>query len=134
MSSKPMRALFVLHSSRGEQICPAFLASISYNLHLNHEKYYQTIFFVVFKLLGASIEAESQTNHGRIDAYIRTSRKIYIFEFKLNKTAETAISQIIDRRYYERFCQSGLPISLIGVNFNSTKGQIDNWAETTLSR
>ena len=112
----------------------AFLASISYDLHLNHEKFYQTIFFVVFKLLGASIEAESQTNQGRIDAYIRTSQRIYIFEFKLNKTAETAISQIIDRRYYEMFCQSGLPISLIGVNFNSTKGQIDNWAETTLSR
>ena len=111
----------------------SFLAKISYELHIPHEKYYQTIFFIVFKFLDASVEAESCTNEGRIDAYIRTAKKVYIFEFKLNKTAENAIDQIMDRRYYEKFQNGGLPIVLVGVNFDSSKGRIDNWAETTVS-
>ena len=111
----------------------SFLACISYDMHLPHEKYYQTIFFVVFKLLGASVEAESRTNEGRIDAYIRTQKNVYIFEFKLNKTSRKAIGQIIDRRYYEKFQSSGLPIKMVGVNFNSKKGRLDNWAETALA-
>ena len=110
----------------------SFLANISYDMHLPYEKYYQTIFFIVFKLLGMDIEAESRTNTGRIDAYIRTKNNVYIFEFKLNKTSRKAISQIVDRRYYEKFLGGGLPIKLIGVNFNSKKGRLDNWAETTL--
>ena len=110
----------------------SFLANISYDMHLPYEKYYQTIFFIVFKLLGMDIEAESRTNAGRIDAYIRTKNNVYIFEFKLNKTSRKAISQIVDRQYYEKFLGGGLPIKLIGGNFNSKKGRLDNWAETTL--
>ena len=105
----------------------SFLANISYDMHLPYEKYYQTIFFVVFKLLGASIEAESRTNEGRIDAYIRTANAVYIFEFKLNKTSRKAVGQIIDRHYYEKVQCCGLPIRMVGVNFNSKKGRIDNW-------
>ncbi|MBQ7177922.1 MAG: AAA family ATPase [Victivallales bacterium] len=109
------------------------MANIDYGLHLKHEKYYQTIFFLVFFLIGTRIEAESCTNEGRIDAYIRTAKAIYIFEFKLNKTARKAVSQIIDRRYYEKFQGGDLPIHLIGVNFNSSKGRIDAWKELPLS-
>ena len=106
----------------------SFLANISYDMHLPYEKYYQTIFFVVFKLLGASIDAESRTNEGRIDAYIRTARKVYLFEFKLDKSAEKAVRQIMDHHYYEKFQNCGLPIVMVGVNFNSKKGRIDDWA------
>ena len=105
----------------------SFLANISYDMHLPYEKYYQTIFFVVFKLLGASIDAESKTNEGRIDAYIRTARKVYLFEFKLDKSAEKAAGQIIDHHYYEKFQACGLPIVMVGVNFDSSKGRIDGW-------
>ena len=111
----------------------SFLACVSYDMRLPYEKYYQTIFFVVFKLLGASIEAESRTNEGRIDAYIRTAKAVYIFEFKLNKTSRKAVGQIIDRHYYEKFQGRGVPIRMVGVNFNSKKGRIDTWEEITLA-
>ena len=111
----------------------SFLACVSYDMRLPYEKYYQTIFFVVFKLLGASIEAESKTNEGRIDAYIRTAKAVYIFEFKLNKTSRKAVGQIIDRRYYEKFQGGGLPIRMVGVNFNSKQGRINTWEEITLA-
>lgn len=110
----------------------SFLACIPYDIHLSHEKYYQTIFFVVFKLLGSRVEAESCTNQGRIDAYIRTTKTVFIFEFKLDKRADEALGQIIDRRYYEKFQGGSLPIRLIGVNFDSSKGRIDGWEEGTI--
>ena len=110
-------------------IFQAFLANIDYRLHIPQEKYYQSIFFTVFKFLGASIESESCTNEGRIDAYVRTAKTIFIFEFKMNKTAKKAVTQIIDRHYYEKFQNCGLPIRLIGVNFNTSKGRIDSWKE-----
>jgi Protein of unknown function (DUF1703)./Predicted AAA-ATPase. len=113
-------------------IFQSFLANIDYKLHIPDEKYYQSIFFLVFKFLGASIEAESCTNEGRIDAYVRTSKAVYIFEFKLNKSAKKAVSQIVDRHYYEKFQSCGLPIRMIGVNFNSAKGRIDGWKEMAL--
>ena len=105
----------------------SFLANISYDMHLPYEKYYQTIFFVIFKLLGASIDAESKTNEGRIDAYVRTKKKVYLFEFKLDKSAEKAVRQIIGHHYYEKFQNCGLPIVMVGVNFDSLKGRIDGW-------
>ena len=110
----------------------SFLASVIYDLHIPDEKYYQTIFFIVFNLLGIFIEAESHTNEGRIDAYIRTQKTVFIFEFKMNKTAQKAVAQIIDRHYYEKFQGCGLPIRLVGVNFNSSKGQINAWQEKKL--
>jgi len=110
----------------------SFLACISYQIQIHEEKYCQSIFFVVFKLLGASIEAESCTNQGRIDAYVRTKTTVYIFEFKLDKSEGEAIDQIIDRRYFEKFQSSGLPIRMIGVNFDSAQGRIDGWRELTV--
>ncbi len=107
----------------------SFLACIPYDIHLPNEKYYQTIFYVVFKLLGSRVEAESRTNQGRIDAYVRTKKTVYIFEFKLDKSADEAVGQILDRRYYEKFQSCGQPIRMIGVNFNSSKGCIDGWKE-----
>ncbi len=47
----------------------SFLASIDYSLHLPYGKYYQSIFFVVFKLIGASIDSAKC----RIDVWKETT-------------------------------------------------------------
>ena len=114
------------------RVFQSFLASVRYDLHIPSEKYYQTIFFIVFELLGIFVEAESCTNQGRIDAYVRTAKAVYIFEFKLDRSAEEAAGQFLDRRYYEKFQGGQLPIRLIGVNFDSSKGRIDGWEEATI--
>ena len=111
----------------------SYFASIPYGIRGGDEHYYQTIFFITFLLLGSSIEAESRTNEGRIDAYIRTAKTVFIFEFKLDRNTDEAVGQILDRHYYEKFQSCGLPIRLIGVNFDSSKGRIDGWQEGTLA-
>jgi hypothetical protein len=110
----------------------AVTANIKYEMHIQDEKYYQTIFFVSFFLLGGYIEAESHSNVGSLDAYVRTAKTVYIFEFKLNRTAEKAVGQIIDRRYYEKFRLCGLPVRLFGVNFDYSQRNITAWKELPL--
>ena len=61
------------------------------HIKLKHEKYYQSVFYVLFMMLGVRIETEVNTNDGRMDAVVKTDSHIYIFEFKLDKTVEEAI-------------------------------------------
>lgn len=104
-----------------------FFAQIPYTLQLPQEKYYQSIFFIIFKLLGAAIEGEVATNDGRIDAKIETKTNIFIFEFKLDESAETALAQIEQKKYYQKFQLSKKLITLIGVQFDTSTRNIVNW-------
>jgi len=94
-----------------------FFAKVPNTITLDNEKYYQTIFFTVFTLVGAMAEAEVSTNIGRVDAIVKTDADIFIFEFKLNGTADEALAQIHAKRYFEPYLDDGRRITLIGVAF-----------------
>lgn len=104
-----------------------FFANIPNTISLKHEKYYQTIFFTVFKLLGAVIEAETSTNIGRIDALVKTDRDIFLFEFKLNGTAEQALEQIRAHRYAEAYRDDPRRLTLVGVAFDPAERNLGTW-------
>ena len=104
-----------------------FFAKVPYNVHLKDENNFQLLFFSIFMLLGISIEAESNTNNGRIDAVASNEDFVFVFEFKLNKTDKIALEQIKDRDYYRRYMNSGKKIFLVGVNFDPEAGQIGSW-------
>jgi hypothetical protein len=110
-----------------------FFASVPYTIQLTNEKYYQTIFFVIFKLLGAAIRCEVCTNVGRIDATVETDTQVYIFEFKMSGDAEKALEQIRDRKYWEQFENSGKTITLVGAAFDAEKRNIEGWITEPLS-
>lgn len=98
-----------------------YFAQFPYSLHIPLEKHYQTIFFGIMALLGADIRAEEPTNDGRIDATIETSTHIFLFEFKLNGSAERALAQIEEKKYYQKYLQKGKTIVLVGVSFSTEK-------------
>ncbi len=100
-----------------QEFFQTLLANIPYDLfEAKQEKYYQAIFYLALKLVGYHIEAEVKTNRGRIDAVVQTEDTIYIIEFKVNQSAEEAIQQIYDRKYYEKYQNLGKKIGLIGMN------------------
>ncbi|MCI5146298.1 MAG: AAA family ATPase [Candidatus Electrothrix sp. AR3] len=104
-----------------------FFANIDYQLHLKYEKYYQTIFYLIFLLIGLRVEAEVETNKGRIDAVVELKEAIYLFEFKLDGNADEALRQIITRDYYQKYRLKGKPMTLVGVNFDSGKRGVSEW-------
>ncbi|MBO5307342.1 MAG: AAA family ATPase, partial [Lentisphaeria bacterium] len=108
-----------------------FFAKVPYDVHLKNESNFQLLFYSIFMLLGISITAESRTNNGRIDAVATNEDFVFVFEFKLDKSEEIALSQIKEREYFRRYMNSGKKIMLIGVNFDKVAGQIDRWVFET---
>jgi hypothetical protein len=121
LNSALQRMIAALNEGRVDEMLDTlkiFFAKVPYDIALDNEKYYQTIFFTVFTLLGARIEAESRTSLGRIDAVVKTKTDIFVFEFKLTGTAKKAMAQIREKRYFERFLDDGRRITLIGAAFS----------------
>ena len=110
-----------------------FFANIPYDIQIANEKYYQTIFFIIFRLIGLFIEAEARTSIGRIDAVAQTEKYIYIFEFKLNGSADEALKQIHDKAYYQKYLGSDREIILVGANFSTKSRNIGEWKTEVLT-
>lgn len=104
-----------------------FFANIDYDLHLDYEKYYQTIFYVLFMLMGLRIVAEVKTNYGRIDAVVEMDERIYLFEFKLDKNAQMAVEQLKNHTYYQKYQLRGKPIICVGANFDTKSRTVEDW-------
>ena len=115
------------------QTLKIFFAGIDYDLHLKNEKYYQTIFYVIFKVLGLRIDAEVKTNAGRIDTVIKINGRVFIFEFKLFDTAASALEQIKEKNYAEKYRDSGQEIVLIGAAFSPETKNVDDWVVDRLN-
>lgn len=103
------------------------LALMPYDLFLKNEKHYQSLFYLIIKLAGISVNAEVHTQRGRVDAAVEMKDKIVIFEFKLDKTATEAIMQIKEKNYYQIYKDRNTPIYLAGINFNSQLRTMDDW-------
>ncbi len=75
---------------------------------------------------GAEIKPEDPTNSGRIDAVVETGNKIYIMEFKMG-SEQTALEQIKEKKYYEKYQGSEKEIVLMGIGFDPEKRNIGNY-------
>ncbi len=104
-----------------------FFADIPYDIQIKQEKYYQTIFYLVFTLIGMRIEAEVRTNKGRIDAVMIVGDVVHIFEFKLKGTAIEALEQIKTNNYYEKYMHKDRKIKMYGVAFDPAEKNIGEW-------
>ena len=119
--------------NQARKVLESFFAGIPYTIHKKSEATFQSIFYAIFRLLGFNIEAESCTNDGRIDAVVQTDNHIFLFEFKLDDD-DTALSQIKEKAYFKKYLQSPKKITLIGVNFDSEKGQLIDWQTEDIPR
>lgn len=107
----------------------AFFASIPYDLtsKYTYEVHYQTVMYILFKLLGYYIHAEYKTSDGRIDLLFQTKTDTYIIELKVNGTSQEALQQINDKKYSLSFSLDGTKLTKIGVAFNKDKRTIEDW-------
>jgi hypothetical protein len=111
-----------------EQALVALFASIPYDLHVNREAYYHSIFFAVLQATGGEVFAEAHTDKGRIDAVLKTRDTIYVIEFKLG-SVEEALSQLKARRYYEPYLTDPRPVILLAAGGFEEKAVQCLWEE-----
>ena len=104
-----------------------YLLTIPQCDNTNYEGHYQQMLYVIFSLLGRYVDVEVRTPRGRVDMVMNSGKALYLFELKLNKSAEAAMNQINLKNYPSRFVLTRLPIIKVGINFNSETHTIEDW-------
>lgn len=105
----------------------AFFADFPYELNDKTERHYQVVVYLIFKLMGQFTQAEVHSAQGRADAIVQTPKYVYVFEFKLNGTAEEAIQQINDKGYAAPFQTDPRQIVKVGVEFSAELRNVKRW-------
>ncbi len=111
----------------------SFLASIPYSQRRKDnerekERYFQYTFYLILRMISSYvIFVEKEQSEGRVDCIVETTNDVYIFEFKLDGSADAALDQIERKGYAREYNTSHKHIHLIGCNFSSKTGTIDGW-------
>ncbi len=105
----------------------AYLASISNRLSNKNERDFQTVFYLIFNLMGAYITVEEDSAVGRADAVLHMPDTIYVFELKYDGSAEEALRQIDDKGYLIPYSADGKRLVKVGVNYDSQQRTIGDW-------
>lgn len=112
-----------------------FLASIPYSVResngeKSHERQFQYTVYLIMRLIGSTrntVYHEKATSKGRADCVIETPRYVYVFEYKLDRPAAEAMTQIGDRGYADPYAHDGRPVYAIACSFSSETGTISDW-------
>ena len=113
------------------EVLKALFASIPYQLHVNREAYYHSIFIAIMGAMGFSVSAEVQTARGRIDAVIEIGEHVYVMEFKykdcpqdtppedmeaiIDEALTEGMRQIKEKAYYAKYGGMGKHIHLVAL-------------------
>ena len=100
-------------------------AKVPYPLHVKLESFYHSLFQMICTTANIKSQSEYNTSHGSIDMVLDLPKILYIVEIKFNQTAQIALAQILDKRYYEPFVDQNKPIILLGLNFSKTAGKFE---------
>jgi hypothetical protein len=100
-------------------------ASVPPDWRIKDEAEAKRYFQLFASMTGANPRPEFATMMGYADAVIETPREVCVFEFKYRRSAKAAIKQIRDRGYADKWIGGTRPVTLIGINFNPKKRNID---------
>lgn len=105
----------------------AYLASISNHLSNKSERDVQTVFYLIFSLLGAHVRVEEASAIGRADVVIYLPDAVFVMELKYDGSAQAAINQIEEKGYLVPYSADGRRLFKIGVNYDSEKRTLGDW-------
>ena len=115
----------------------AFLSSVPYNAEKQDENHYKTLFYLIARLCTPYVvRTEECSAAGRTDMVIETEGAVYVFEFKLNGTADEALAQIDAKGYLIPYSSSTdkngnlKKCYKIGVNFDGKTRTLGEWKWT----
>ncbi len=94
-----------------------------------YEAYFATAILVYFLGAGVDARTEESTSEGRIDLAVVGKERVYLFEFKVveDDAKGTALAQIKEKNYADKYRGSGVPIHLVGVEFSRETRNLINF-------
>lgn len=120
-------------TERIRKLFTSFLADIPYSMRRKEdererERYFHYTFYLLMRMISVyTVYTEKQQSEGRVDCIVEVPNYIYIFEFKLDGTADEALLQIEEKGYARPYEADTRPIYRIGVNFSSQTGTVEEW-------
>ena len=118
------------------KLLTSFLADIPYSMRRKEtererERYFHYTFYLLMRMVSVyTTYTEKQQSEGRVDCIIETPDYIYIFEFKLDGTADVALQQIEDKGYARPYEADNRKLYKIGTVFSSETGTVGDWKVT----
>ena len=117
------------------QTLRAFLASIPYLQQgkdllqdlSRFESLYQTYLYIFFCGMGLQVHVEVMMARGRVDMVMWMGERIFIFEFKMSASAESALAQIDGRQYIEPWKTGKIQIVKCGARFDAAERTVTQW-------
>ena len=113
----------------------SFFAGIPYQWHTKndiarYEGYYASVFYSWFAAAGLDVRVEDSTSRGRLDMAVLFNDQVYLFEFKtVGKEPEgTAMAQLEEKGYADKYRHLGQPIHLVGVEFSREERNVAAFA------
>lgn len=91
------------------------------------EQNFQSVFYLVFTLLGQWSQVEVYNNVGRADCVLVNGNDVFIFEFKVDSSADEALAQIEENGYAKPYESSGKKITKIGAKFSTKTRNLTEW-------
>jgi hypothetical protein len=102
--------------------------NIPYQLNRKpYEADFHALLYVVFRYMAMDARAEVSGARGRSDVVLYTPERIWLMEFKIDQSAEAALDYIKEQGYAEPLRHEGLPVFLLGINFNKEEQMVDDW-------
>ena len=128
------------NSATLKEMLSQYFSAFSYELAGDEpERFYQSIFHAVFVMAGLHAVSEDRGLRGRSDEVLLTGRHIWIFELKVDRSADEAIRQIDERGYADKYSylmKPGMRLHKVGISFSSERREIAGWrhSESTEGR
>ncbi|MDR1302062.1 MAG: ATP-binding protein [Treponema sp.] len=125
--SRMIRQLLDGDAAAFETSLKALFAAIPHQLHIKREAYYHSMLLLWLKMLGFHIEGEVSTDKGRIDAVWTWKERAVIIEVKyasrgaLETLLDTAIAQIKEKGYCERYAATHQRVAQLAVAFSGKR-------------
>lgn len=91
------------------------------------EEFYEYTFYLILSMLNVYVQTQVKCRTGRTDMVVHAAKAIYVFEFKVNDTAEAALKQIDESGYAEQFATDPRNVVKIGVSFDIDTWTIKDW-------
>lgn len=92
----------------------------------DYEGYYASVFYAYFASLGYDVVPEDTSSQGRLDMAVRLPDAVWLFEFKIvdDEPDGSALRQIKDRGYADKYRGDGRPVHLVGVEFSKARRNV----------
>lgn len=91
------------------------------------EGFYEYTLYLIFSMLNVYVRTQVKCAGGRVDMVVWMPDTVYVFEMKVNGTAEEALLQIDTHDYALPYQTDGCKVVKIGVKFNAETRVPEEW-------